>query len=186
MSNIYGAPNGVERRAYRTTNATMHSIPSVTPPQTTTGKQGDPLKQTCTREYLVQVLEGQIELALENRYPLSLVLAEFRTEQNQEQESEAVLYAVAQQFNLNLRPTDIVVRFRNKTLAMILHECDEIGARLATKRLNEFLAGGVRVGNDKILVKPHYGYSSQYTRDTDRASKLLTSAEQSLKALVQS
>jgi hypothetical protein len=69
---------------------------------------------------------------------------------------------------------------------MILHECDEIGARLATKRLNEFLAGGVRVGNDKILVKPHYGYSSQYTRDTDRASKLLTSAEQSLKALVQS
>jgi GGDEF domain-containing protein len=181
MSNTYGAPNGIERRAYRTTNATLNSIPAATSPPPTTGKQGDPLKQTCTREYLAQLLEGQVELAIENGYPLSLVLAEFQTEENSSQESEAVLYAVAQQFNLNLRPTDIIVRFRNKTLAMILHECNEIGARQATTRLSSFLASGARVGNEKVVVKPQYGYSSQITRGADRASKLLATAEQSLK-----
>ncbi len=183
MSNIYGAPNGIERRAYRTTNATLASIPAVNPQQSTSGKLSDPLKRTCTREYLVQLLEGQIELALENKYPLSVVLAEFSTSDGTLQDSEPVLYAVAQQFNLNLRPTDIVVRFRNKTLALILHECDEIGARLASKRLTALIADGVRVGSEKVTLNPHYGYSSQLTRESDRASKLLSSAEVSLRAL---
>lgn len=183
MSNLYGAPNGIERRAYRTTNATLNSIPAVNPQQSTSGKLSDPLKRTCTREYLVQLLEGQIELALENKYPLSVVLAEFTSPDGSLQETEAVLYAVAQQFNLNLRPTDIVVRFRNKTLALILHECDEIGARLASQRLTAFLGDGVRVGAEKVVLKPHYGFSSQLTRDSDRASKLLSSAEVSLRAL---
>lgn len=183
MSNIYGAPNGIERRAYRTTNATLNSIPAIQPQQITSGKLSDPLKRTCTREYLVQVLEGQIELALENKYPLSVVLVEFSSDQGVIQESEAVLYAVAQQFNLNLRPTDIVVRFRNKTLALILHECDEVGARLASQRLTASITGGVRVGAEKVALKPHYGFSSQLTRETDRASKLLSSAEVSLRAL---
>ncbi len=182
MSNLYGAPNGIERRAYRTTNATLNSIPALTSPQPTTGKQGDPLKQTCTREYLAQLLEGQVELAIENGYPLSLVLAEFQTDEDLSQESEAVLYAVAHQFNLNLRPTDIIVRFRNKTLAMILHECNESGARQATNRLSSFLADGARVGTEKVVVKPKFGYSSQISRESDRAAKLLATAEKSLKA----
>jgi GGDEF domain-containing protein len=183
MSNIYGAPNGIERRAYRTTNATLSSIPAVNPQQVTSGKLSDPLKRTCTREYLVQLLEGQIELALDNKYPMSVVLAEFTTADGTIQESEAVLYAVAQHFNLNLRPTDIVMRFRNKTLAMILHECDEIGARLASQRLTAMIADGVRVGGEKVLLKPHYGFSSQLTRESDRSSKLLSTAEVSLRAL---
>lgn len=183
MSNIYGAPNGIERRAYRTTNATLTNIPAINPQQATTEKLGDPLKRTCTREYLVQLLEGQIELAVDNKYPLSVLLAELTDANGVQQDSEAVLYAVAQQFNLNLRPTDIVLRFRNKTLAMILHECDEIGARNASKRLTQIVTEGVRVGNDLVRLKPHYGFSSQLTKETDRASKLLASAEQSLKAL---
>ena len=185
MSNIYGAPNGVERRAYRTTNATLNSIPAINAQQTTSGKLSDPLRRTCTREYLVQLLEGQIELAVDNKYPISVLLAEFTTADGILQESEAVLYALAQQFNLNLRPTDIVVRFRSKTIAMVLHECDEIGARHASQRLTAAMADGVRVGNEKIVLKPHYGFSSQVTRDSDRASKLLGTAEVSLKALQQ-
>ncbi len=183
MSNIYGAPSGIERRAYRTTNATLSSIPAANPQQITSGKLSDPLRRTCTREYLVQLLEGQIELAVDNKYPMSVLLAEFTTVDGVVQESEAVLYAVAQQYNLNLRPTDIVVRFRNKTLAMVLHECDEIGARHAAKRLTAAIADGVRVGSEKIIFKPNYGYSSQISRESDRASRLLNSAEVSLKAL---
>ena len=182
MSNTYGAPNGIERRAYRTTNATLNSIP-VSTPQPTTGKQGDPLRQTCTREYLVQVLDGQIELAQDNNYPLTVILAEFKTEENTLLESEAVLYAVAQQFNLSLRPTDIIVRFRNKTLAMILRECNDSGARQVNQRLAACLANGVTVGEEKVFVKPQFGYSSQISSDSERASKLLSGAEQSLRAL---
>jgi hypothetical protein len=33
------------------------------------------------------------------------------------------------------------------------------------------------------LLKPHYGFSSQLTRESDRATKLLSAAEVSLRAL---
>ncbi|HEY9678112.1 MAG TPA: diguanylate cyclase [Drouetiella sp.] len=184
MSNIYGAPNGIERRAYRTTNATLANIPALVAQQTITGKQGDPLKQTCTREYLLQILDGQIELALENTYPMCIILAEFKNSDGTAVESEAVLHAVAQQFCLHLRPTDIIVRFRNKTIAMILRECADSGARQASQRLSACIADGIRVDAEKISIKPLFGYSAQITRDTDRANKLLTGAEHSLKALV--
>src|SRR5207248_96686 len=98
---------------------------AVNSPPVTSGKVGDPLKQISSRAHFVELLEGQIELSVCNRYPLCLALVDFEIKGSVPKDPEAVLYTVAKLFSLNLRPTDILIRYNNVTLAIILHECNE-------------------------------------------------------------
>ncbi len=179
MSNLSGAPNGIERRAYRNYNLTLNNITPLDEPRPTIVKVGDPLKKCSSRAHFVQLLEGQIEHSLNQNYPLCLALVEFHIESNFE-DLEPVLYSVAQQFSHNLRPTDIIIRYQTKTLALILHEADETGGKVAADRLTKKLAGALKVGTEEVRITPFFGFNSTIARDSDRAEKLLANAETAL------
>ncbi len=179
MVNEYAEPGTlVERRAYRTYNITLSNI-AASPPRPITTKIGDPLKKCSSRAHFIQLLEGQIEHSVVGRYPLCLAVVEFEIVCNFD-DIEPVLYSVAMDCCCNLRPTDIIVRYQTKSLALILHEADGAGGRIAVDRLTRKLPWVFRSGTENVHVTPIFGLSSSITSDSERAEKLLLSAEADL------
>jgi PleD family two-component response regulator len=178
MVNEHTAPHTLERRAYRTYNITLNNI-AASPPRPTMTKSGDPLKKCSSRAHFIQLLEGQIEHSLIEQYPLCLAVVEFDIECDFE-DIEPVLYSVAMDCSLNLRPTDIIVRYQMNSLALILHEADGAGGRVAVNRLTRKLPWVFRSGTENVRVTPVFGLSCLITSDSERAEKLLLSAETAL------
>ncbi len=177
MFNVAGPPNGVERRAYRLHDATLENIPALATPLATAEKLSSSLKQSSSRSHFLQVLEGQIERSIQRKYPLCLVLVEFEQQTHESVEADSILQAVTGLFNDHLRPTDIIIRYRKKTLALILHEANDDGGLCVATRLGQVLSKGVKIEGRDVRLTPLFGVSSNFTGEKERAAKLLANAE---------
>jgi GGDEF domain-containing protein len=177
MTNENGPPKGKERRAYRTYNVTLNKIELT--PRPPTLRAGDPLKRCSSRAHFLELLEGQIAHSLVGQYPLCLAAVEFLIECNF-CEVEPVLYAVAMHFSLSLRPTDIIVRYQTKSLALILHDVDACGGKNVSERLTRKLPEVLRFGREDVRVTPLFGFSTPTVGNLQRAEEVLLQAEASL------
>jgi GGDEF domain-containing protein len=182
MVNGYVVRNGLERRAYRTSNITLNDLPVGDTYASTTVKYGDPLRKCANRAEFVELLEGQIDLSLIGRYPLCLAVVEFEIESSFVEDAEPILHAAARHFSCNLRPTDIIVRYQTNSLALILHEADEVGGKIVGERLSRKLQRFFKIGHYGVRFTPIFGFSSTIaSHQGGRAEKLLASAETALK-----
>lgn len=186
MSEVHWAPNQVERRAFRSnesctsnSNTTLNRIPTLSQARSSM-RISEPLKQIYIREQVVQLLNEQMELSIRKSYPLCFVLAEFKLPHDTTDAPDTeVLFAVARLFNLVLRPTDIVIRYRGM-VACILHEANEEGGHRAAARVAYHLDQGVQVAHKRIQPIPSFGFSVKLANDNRPAERLLINAENGL------
>ncbi len=163
-----GQPFVVERRSYRTSlvSSTLTDLPRIDTPQPTMEKLGDPFKQICNRARVTQVLDGQVESS-HGRYPVCLILAQFKNEINGIESSEAVLQPLARLLSLKLRPTDIVMRYGAPTLALILPGADEQVGESVIRRLTGYFDRPITIGTVKVKLAPKFGLASSFDVDQE-------------------
>lgn len=171
MSNPIGAPNGIERRAFRVADSTLNNLPAADATVQVGCKAGQPLKEISDPNYLAQILQSQIDLAMERGYPLCLALLNVSHPQGQN-----VLQQVIQVLQDNLRPTDIVLLCPNGTVGLILHEANIEGGRRVCDRLKYIVSQTQGLAEARL----EFGLSDRVTREPSRGESMLRSAERSV------
>jgi len=171
MSNRVGAPSGIERRAYRAADATLNNLP-VDGNLQVGCREGVPYKEILDPNYLSQILQSQIDLAMERGYPLCLALCRFAAPDGSTACTEELLQLLGE----NLRPTDIVLLYPGPTIGLILHEADVEGGRRVCDRLKYVVGQTDGLSNLKL----DFGLSDRVTREPSRGESMLRSAERSV------
>ncbi len=178
MSEFSPSFGTVERRFFRNVNSTWNRLPAA-PNTLPAFRSGNPDKDNAKRVDLIEILEGQIDLSMRGHYPLCLAVFELTTKAHA-QRLEMVVRAIAKLFRMNLKPTDIVIRYKKTTLALILHELDEEAARDTCFRLSKLLVRAVRIGREEFRVVPTFGLGLSDGAGPNRAGKLLAVVEGAL------
>ena len=179
MNNTYWAPNRIENRLYRISSPTLQNLPAA-------GTQGtirynEPLKQIRSYTYLVEVLQEQLNSAAQHQYPLCFAFGEVRVECDSEHELSSIVYAVAGTINANLRPYDVVLRYRERNLAILLPGATADGGRFAMQRVTSQLSDGLHVAGKRYSdLVPAFGYAATGIGQFRSAATLLNFAEQAL------
>jgi len=170
-------PGKNERRssaAYQRSFADAHSLIQIFDDQRSRG----PIAQAPSRDYLIGVLDRQYQLAQERGYPLCLMLATLDSAgEISTLAPEAVLNTVAKICRSNLRPTDLVFRYADGRLAMVLLESDEDGGASVADRLKRSLDRRLYFGKTALNVKPVFAVSDMAIGFGSAGKSLLTSVE---------
>ena len=169
MQNNIGSPNGIERRAFRAADATLSNLPAADANLPLGCREGQPYKEISDPNYLSDILQSQIDLAMERGYPLCLALLRF----TQPDGTYSCTEALVQSLSKNLRPTDIVLLCPGPTISLILREADIEGGKRACHRLS-YLIGQTEGLAD---IKLQFGLSDRVTREPSRGESMLRSAE---------
>lgn len=137
-----------------------------------------PIVQAQSRQYLIGVLDRQYEISLEKGYPLCLALATLDPSAEVTTLSPtAILNTVAKICRSNLRPTDLVFRYSESLLAMVLLESDEEGGSSVAQRLKRSLDRRLYFGKTALSVRPVFAISDVAMGFGSPGKSLLTSAE---------
>lgn len=165
---------GAERRAYQ------GRLLSQNPARISS--QFQPYSEVFTkcpnRQYMVSLLDRQVALGQQGQYPLCLALCEvpdlYRLDASY---NDSALAAVAKIFRSQLRPTDLIVRYKDFVLALVLLECDETGAESVCSRLKKVLARRLYFGKKSVQLNPIFAYSSEVDGYGSAGNSVLSSAE---------
>ena len=137
-----------------------------------------PIAQAQSRQYLVSVLDRQYEISLERGYPISLALATLDSVgECSTLAPDAILNTVAKICRSNLRPTDLLFRYADGLLAMVLLESDEDGGASVAARLKRSLDRRLYFGKTALNVRPVFAVSDVTIGFGSAGKSLLTSAE---------
>jgi len=174
-----GAPGGFDRRAAKADEQYARVIataPSSYQPQ------ADSYTECPTREYLVSVIERQVALSKQQHVPLSLVLVELwlvadANEAKRNSYADGALNAVSKIFRSHLRPTDIILRYRQKTLGLLLPESDQKGSERVCLRLRNALSRRLLFDANVIASVPVFGISDNISRFGNPGESLLSLSE---------
>jgi GGDEF domain-containing protein len=91
--------------------------------------------------------------------------------------ADAALNAVTKIFRSHLRPTDVIVRYREKTLGLLLLESDQKGSERVCARLGKAISRRLFFGRESINVTPVFGISDNISRFGNPGESLLSMAE---------
>jgi GGDEF domain-containing protein len=80
-------------------------------------------------------------------------------------------------FRSHLRPTDVILRDRQKRLALLLPESDQKGSERVCLRLRNAISRRLFFGKEAITVAPVFGISDNISRFGNPGESLLTMAE---------
>ena len=170
-------PGKNERRntaSFQKSFSDAHSLIQIFDDQRSRG----PIAQAQSRDYLIGVLDRQYQLAQERGYPLCLTLATLDpSAEVSTLAPEAVLNTVAKICRSNLRPTDLVFRYSDGRLAMVLLESDEQGGASVADRLKRSLERRLYFGKTALNVKPVFAVTDMAIGFGSAGKSLLTSAE---------
>jgi hypothetical protein len=172
MSKHVGSPNGIERRAFRAADATLSNLPSADANLQVGCREGLPYKEIADPQYLSEILQAQIDLAMERGYPLCLALLRFTQPDGTSSCTQALVHRLGE----NLRPTDIVLLCPGPTIGLILHEADIEGGRRVCDRLKYTVSQTAGLSE----IKLDFGLSDRVTREPSRGASMLRSAERSV------
>ncbi len=137
-----------------------------------------PIAQAQSRQHLVSLLDRQYELSQERGYPICLALAALdQSGQGQALAPVAILNTVAKICRSNLRPTDLLYRYTEGWLAMLLLESDEEGGASVAERLKRSLSRRLYFGKTALNVRPVFAVSDVSIGFGSAGKSLLTSAE---------
>ncbi len=137
-----------------------------------------PIAQAQSRQHLIDILDRQHALALQKGYPLCLALATLDPSSELLTLSPtAILNTVAKICRSNLRPTDLVFRYSENLLAMVLLESDEKGGASVASRLKRSLDRRLYFGKTALSVRPVFAISDATMGFGSAGKSLLTSAE---------
>lgn len=170
-------PGKNERRSHNKTfrsYADIHSLEQIFEDARTRG----PITQAHSREHFISVLDRQYEISQERGYPLCLALATLDPRsQDASLAPLAVLNTVAKICRSNLRPTDLVFRYADGLVAMVLLECDELGGESVAVRLKRSLDRRLYFGKTALSVRPVFAVSDMSIGFGSAGKSLLSSAE---------
>jgi len=173
-------PGKNERRGstFQKSFADAHSLIQIFDDQRSRG----PIAQAQSRHYLIGVLDRQYQLSQERGYPICLTLATiYPSGEIPAPAPDAILHAVAKICRSNLRPTDLVFRYAEGLLAMIMLESDEDGGASVADRLRRCLDRRLYFGKTALSVRPVFAVSDMSIGFGSAGRSLLTSAELVLK-----
>ncbi len=137
-----------------------------------------PIAQAQSRQYLVSVLDRQHEVSLERGYPMCLALATLDpSAEIAALAPAAILNTVAKICRSNLRPTDLLFRYADGLLAMVLLESDEDGGASVAARLKRSLDRRLYFGKTALNVRAVFAVSDVTMGFGSAGKSLLTSAE---------
>lgn len=172
MVNAY-LESGLDRRTPGKFNETLNDLPELAQ---TLVLPGDPLDEICAEKFF-EIIDSQIASSLSRGYSLSLILVRLEVTSILFELKDAIIRTAAQLVTLNLRPTDILLRYPTESFSLVLHDANEACAHIVAKRLSLHLAKAMQTS-----IKASFGASSHVTSGYDRAQKLLSSAEADLRA----
>ncbi len=160
--------HGLDRRVLNKFNATLNDFPHIAKTFVT---QGDPFDMVTTDRFF-ELVDGQIELCLDGEYSLCLLLIKMKIDSKMWNLKDAINRSAAQLVSLNLRPTDILLRYPSDSLSVLLHGTNMLGGQVVAKRLSLLLVKGM-----KNSLTASCGIAVKITNGPDRAQKFLCSAE---------
>lgn len=185
MTNNYWAPNRVENRSYQVFGSTLHNLPAAGSRCNTTIWSNEPLKEIKSYSYLCELLNAQISIAEEFRYPLCLAVGELRFHGTCDADLLEIAYAVVRCFSLRLRPNDIILRYTDKRFAVLLPGATEYGGTRSIMRISECLSEElVVVGRKYYHLQPVFGYAAMPVGHFRTADNMIRAAEAEVAQLI--
>jgi len=175
-------PTGVDRRAFKfaAEPASNNSVPEAVNIATA------PLSDCPTRKYVTGLLDRELLSARNAAVPICLVVTELMPKPSDNLAPQFIteaLYAVSKIFRSHLRPNDIILRYRDVLLALILPASDDPGGRSVCARLNRAVSQRLFFGNSNITVQPIFGLSAQLAEQKISGEHILAAAEADLQRL---
>jgi GGDEF domain-containing protein len=189
-----GAPGGIERRAHRGLALVPQPLPSKSIKSAIDDAVTVRLVQNVfvdcnNHRQLINLLDRQVALSQQVKRPLSFVLCSIydviplsmiKPTSNPHVYYEAALNVVAKIFRSHLRPTDVLVKPRERTLGIVLLDAEEVGALTVCKRLLAATSRQIFFGKGAVEVVLKFGVSNQLDGFGGAGSSLLNTAERAL------
>jgi GGDEF domain-containing protein len=182
-----GVPGGFDRRATKaydqyTSAAREQYTRVVSAAPASYQPAADSYRECPTREYLVNVIERQVAISKQQNVPLSLVLVELllvadANEAKRASYADGALTAVTKIFRSHLRPTDVILRYQQKTLGLLLPESDQKGSERVCSRLSNAISRRLIFDANVIASVPVFGISDNISRFGNPGESLLSLAE---------
>jgi len=193
MSGAMGAPGGIERRALRGLALVPQPLPSKSiksaiDDAVTVRLVQDVFVDCNNHRQLINLLDRQVALSQQVKRPLSFVLCSLydvkplsmtKPSSNLLYE-DAALNVVGKIFRSHLRPTDLLVKPKERTLGIILLDAEEEGALVVCKRLLAATARQIFFGKGAVEVTLKFAISNQLDGFGGAGSSLLNTAERAL------
>ncbi len=193
MSTAMGAPGGVERRALRGLSLVPQSLPAKAVKSSseavTVRLVHDVFVEHGNRRQLANLLDRQVAISQQVKRPFCLLLIELveinPTIQNiptvvSPVYGEAVLNVVAKIFRTHVRPSDFLVRTKDRTIGIVLLDTDESGARVVYQRLESAISRKLFFGKGAVEVSARYAVSAQFDGFGSAGASLISTAELAL------
>jgi two-component system cell cycle response regulator len=139
-----------------------------------------------TRQYLLEVLEPQIEASRMFNFPLSVALIEiahFRQIRFTfgDKIADKILAETAKTIKSRVRSSDLLVRFGSESFALLLLHANRLGAEIVCKRVRDLIAHHPFDGRDSSLVlAANFGAADQLPEFDCAGKELLSRAELAL------
>lgn len=175
MSDSSRIPGGIDRRVNQAGNFTYHNLSQIALPNI---RPGTPAIIECpSRRYLLDFVERHITVATASKVPLTLALMEVTPEDEFPPPFlEAVLNAVAKILRSTLRWSDVILRYRGKTIGILLPsaQCED-SVRIG-ERLQQSLSKPLFFGKKPITVAPVFAFSDR-AQGGNRAENMISVTE---------
>jgi GGDEF domain-containing protein len=171
-------PTGVDRRAF-----SLAAEPANNYIQEPASIATSPLSDCPTRKYITGLLDRELLNARNSGVPICLVVSELLPKPADNlpaQFMHEALYAVSKIFRSHLRPNDIILRYRDILLALILPASDDPGGRSVCARLDRAVSQRLFFGSSNICVQPIFGVASQLSQQKVSGEQILAAAESDL------
>ncbi len=139
-----------------------------------------------TKQYLLEVLEPQIEASRMFNFPLSVVLIEvshFRQIRFTfgDKTADKILAETAKAVKGRVRSSDLLVRYGSETFGLLLLHANRLGAEIVCRRLRDLIARHPFAGHDSNLVlAANFGAAEQLREFDLSGSDVLARAELAL------
>jgi len=183
MTASTGVPVGKERRAYAAQPAHYVSLDKEV---LVSNEYTDQTTHCHNRRYLQEILESQIAVSRQYKFPLTLVLAEIaHLRQIQftygQLTAETILRELARIIRFSVRTTDLPVRYNEDTFAILLLHSNQAGGKVVSERLKAAIAGHNFSGEGgNLMVMLNFGISDQLSYYDQRGHDLIAAAGKAL------
>jgi GGDEF domain-containing protein len=198
MSGAMGAPGGIERRALRGLALVPQPLPSKSiksaiDDAVTVRLVQDVFVDCNNHRQLINLLDRQVALSQQVKRPLSFVLCSLydvkplamtKPSSNPHVYDEPALNVVGKIFRSHLRPTDLLIKPRERTLGIILLDAEDVGAIVVCKRLINATARQLFFGKGAVEVTLKFGISNQLDGFGGAGTSLLNTAERALEKAI--
>lgn len=137
-------------------------------------------------QYLLEILEPQIEASCKYGFPLSLVLAEiahFRQIRFTfgDSLSNKILEETARVIKSRVRSTDLLVRSGDDSFGLLLLHANRLGSEIVCRRLKELISRHAFTGRGSdTMITMTFGAAEQLAGNSSDGKDLLASAAKAL------